>query len=411
MSDTATTEREPEAPPEDIRSALRAAMEAQTDAPETPQREAPVESTPEPASREGAPERARGPDGKFIRADAEAEDASPKPAADPATQQQPTPAGSDSPNTDGPAGKEPPQNWRAADKELFKTLPAPAQDFMLRRHTEMEADYTRKTQQLAQLRTDYEPVAQMFAPHSDQLRARGLTPASLIQAWANVEQRLMGGDGVNVVRSLVDGYKIPVDQLMAALGYRAPATTASGDQQPPPPEAPAIHPQIAQELAVQRQWIQGEVQRQQYAQQQARAFEANRISNDIDQFRSAVDSAGQPLHPYFADVEHDMAALVRGYQGQGMPVPPLSELYDRAVYSNPSTRAALQQSQAAAAEAQRQAAEAKAKADARAKAESARRAGSSVTGAPGGAPPATTRRGADGSIRDALRAAMEDQAV
>ena len=45
---------------------------------------------------------------------------------------------------------EAPQHWAEADKEVFNTLPRESQDFLLRRHKEMEGDYTRGKQSLAE---------------------------------------------------------------------------------------------------------------------------------------------------------------------------------------------------------------------------------------------------------------------
>lgn len=403
MSDTIEHDEVEVQQPEDIRSALNAAIaeHAEKEAPEPREQKAPkaesVEAKEPAEEPEAKSERARGPDGKFVKAEGEKPEAEAKPEAE---------------KTGQPVGKEPPQQWREADKQLFRGLPDGAKDFLLRRHADMEADYTRKTQQIAELRRDYEPVAQIFAPHRDRMAQMGATPATLVQAWASVEQRLMQGDGVNVIRSLVDGYKIPREQIAAVLGIRAqaPATMAGADQQPPEPVAqqPAsLPPEIMQELQAHRAWINQEAQRQQYAAQQQHYQTATRITNELEQFKSATDSAGNLLHPHFADLEHDMAAMVHARRASGLADLPLPELYDHAAWANPSVRALLIQQQTAAVTAQRAAEEQVQRQEVRAKAEKARRAGASVTAAPGGSSQTTARRG-DDSIRSQLRAAYED---
>jgi hypothetical protein len=58
---------------------------------------------------------------------------------------------------------EPPSNWKPADKDMFKTLPEPARQFLLERHRAMHASHTRKMQAIAKLKREYEPVEQVFA--------------------------------------------------------------------------------------------------------------------------------------------------------------------------------------------------------------------------------------------------------
>jgi hypothetical protein len=145
------------------------------------------------------------------------------------------------------------------------------------------------------------------------------------------------------------------------------------------------------------------------AQQQRRESEmtAHQVMSTIGQFRDATDPAGKPLHPHFAEVEDDMAALAHAARARGGDVPSLDQLYDQAVWANTSTRQKLQAEMSAAAEAQRSQAEVRRREEARAKAESARRASASVTGAPGTGQ-AASRRQASSSVREALEAAMEE---
>jgi hypothetical protein len=126
----------------------------------------------------------------------------------------------------------------------------------------------------------------------------------------------------------------------------------------------------------------------------------------IDQFRGATDTSGALLHPHYAEVEEHMTRLAIAARTSGKPVPSLNDLYDEAVWANPSTRAQLLEAQRAADQAQHKAAEEEARREARAKAEKARRAGSSVTGSPGQTA-APAHKGGD-TLRSALLAAVED---
>lgn len=381
-----------EAPADDIRSALMAAMDEQEPATEA------VETVERPA-------RARAPDGKF----AKVEDA---PAAETApvvekTEEVPT-------TTEVKpvvSATEPPANWSEADKAKFKTLPADGQDFLLKRHSAMEADYTRKTQDIAAFRKDFEPIKQMFDPHKDDLARAGYTPATLIQSWYNVERELQAGRGIGIVKSLVDSYKLDKSQLASALGITV-GTPSAGTVAPAAPDgqtpAAQLPPEVLAKLNGFEQFIaQQQQERQQQAAQQQREYE-NRVNNTVTQFIEAKDATGNLTHPHYAEVEGHMANLVQAAKASGGPVPSLDDLYDQAVWANPSTRAKQMEATRAAEQAQLAASEAERTKEARAKAERARRAGSSVTGSPGtGQSAAQAPRGSD-SIRAALLAAAEE---
>ena len=51
-----------------------------------------------------------------------------------------------------------PENWNEDDRKMFDSLPNEAQDRLLKREKEMTADYTRKTQDLAEQRKELEAL-------------------------------------------------------------------------------------------------------------------------------------------------------------------------------------------------------------------------------------------------------------
>jgi hypothetical protein len=388
------TEVQPE-PADDIRSSLLSAFDEQASAVETPE-----------TSEKPALERPRAPDGKFVKADGQTESEAPAPdsesVAAPVTEPIAAPA--------TPATTEAPPTWKAEDRETFKALPAEAQSILLRRHHEMEADYSRKTQQHSAFIRDYEPVDQLFKPFEQQIRASGFTKAGLIQAWAGVEQQLTAGRGVDVVRDLVQNYKIDRNQIARALGITA---APQADGEPPPVEGQqpvALPPELTQTLQTleQRQTQFDRFLAQQQQQQQAEA--TNRVMSTIEAFRDAKDPSGALLHPHYDTLEADMVAHLAAARNMGQE-PTLDELYQKAVWANTSTREQMLASQTAAQEAQRVKAEQAVRAQARTKAEQARRAGSSVTGAPGSSQAAiAAARAEGGSLRDTLLAAVEEHA-
>jgi hypothetical protein len=384
--------------PVDLNAQLNAAFDeamAKNDAPED--------------GEKASGDRPRRPDGRFAKAEEAATDGGTESETKTEPETPVTNTESAAKPEATPTTHEPPANWSETDKAAFKTLPTEAQSILLKRHGDMESDYTRKTQAIAAFRRDYEPVQQMMAPFEQQIRNAGFTPATLIQAWAKVERDLTEGRGLNVVRDLVTNYRIDKAALARELGLAAPA---AGVDPPPPPNGQNgvghIPPEVVQTL---QQLQQRQSQFDQFLttqQQQRYNEEARRVETAVTAFRDAKDASGNLLHPHYVDLEDDMIAFLTAARSQGQE-PTLDELYDKAVYSNPSTRAKVLESQRAAETAQRTAAETKARDEARAKAEKARRAGSSVTGQPGASQAAIAAAKANGgSLRDVLERAADD---
>ncbi len=296
--------------------------------------------------------------------------------------------------------------WSAKDKEILKTLPPEGRDLILRRHKEMEGAFTKKTQEHAAFRKEYEPVDKIFDPYRDQMRQSGYSPQTLIQAWANVEDRLMKGDGVAVVAGLINGYKIDLGKVAQALGIkpqqRAAQPGAEDGAEAQPQQQIQLPPQLMQEIQALRQRADAEDRRRQDESRGAQQAATQRVMTDIETFKSAQDDKGNLVHPHFDELETEMALLAKAAMDSRLPVPPLKELYEKAVWANPSTR---DQAFAARDRAQQE----KAAAEARAKTAKAKKAGSSVTGAPGSgqAQSGSTRR-TEQTLREQLLAAADD---
>lgn len=299
---------------------------------------------------------------------------------------------------------EAPSNWSKARKEQFAEQPESAKQFILDRHKEMEADYTRKTTEIADFKREYGTIDNLFTPYRDQMRQAGYTPATVVQAWFSAEQALMNpATRVQAIRTLATSYKVDLAELV---GGQAQPTIDPND-----PEAvarkqleeilsPYVTPLRKQVEELSGKLTQQEQFRTQVTQSQ-RHDAQTRVLNEIQSFANAADAKGVLAHPYFNDVENDMAFMAAGYQQMNQPVPSLEDLYQRAVRANPATYERLQASQ-------RVIAENNAKEAARTKAANAKRAGSSITGAPSSGQP--LRNGADKnvSVREALLAAAEE---
>jgi hypothetical protein len=402
-----------------IRSSLASAL-ASAEAPETPEPEKAASEPPEAVDEASTSTRKRGPDGKFAKEDGEPEPEVTDPAAVDPNAAPVDPNAVPDPAAVVEQAAQPPVTLSKEDQEAYKKLPPEAQKMVAAVVKRQDAEFTRKTQAIAALKNEYEPVSKIFEPYRDQMRQAGFTPRTIIEAWANVEQRLMHGEGVDVIKSLVQNYKIDPAKLADAIGIQrgaAPAQTeqtpqfyvdpASGQlvQQPPqyqPQELEALVKQrLEQALGPIHQRLAAEDQQRAQQQRQQQIERENRVSTEIDQFQNSQDDKGNLQHPHFEEVEAQMTALAQAAIASRQPVPPLKELYETAVWANPSTRA---KEIAARETAQRE----KASAEARAKAAAAKKAGSSVTGAPGAGQTQVASKSQ--SLREQLEEAAADAA-
>ena len=205
-----------------------------------------------------------------------------------------------------PVDREAPRNWTRVDKDAFKALPESTQDFVLRQCRSIETELGKESEHLAAFHKEYEPVAKIFEPFAGKLKELKVTPQAAIQRYIDVEYRLAAGGGVGVIKALVDSYKF------ARSGYRGALSTLSDTRFKPEqldrplPVDPARHAATLHDFELQ-----------------------------LEQFKSAEDKAGYPLHPHYSAVEPEMAALALAYSTRKQANPPLKELYQMAVWDEP----------------------------------------------------------------------------
>ena len=235
---------------------------------------------------------------------------------------------------------EPPARWSEADKAKFATWPRDVQEAVMDRHKAMEADYTRKTQEIAEYRKQADPLVEAVKPHVEYLsevgRQLGLQPGALIGQIVQAERMLRTGDPNTKVNALL--------QLAQSYGIDLANLAKGGTGQPDP----LIHDMRQQLQLTQRQL--DEIRRH------SEESQAAQLHSTIESFRSAKDDNGQPKHPHFERVKVVMGTLMQ--RGEAST---LEEAYAKAV--EPINEAIAQELKArqARAEQERKASVAKAK--------------------------------------------------
>lgn len=358
---------------ESARETFAKVMESAQEAPsEAPQEAVATEEVTEAVEAVGQPsaERARDESGRFVAKETVEE---PEDVTE-AVPDEEIPEADEDTNEDG--GEEvvsldPPPQWTLEDQERFRAQPVEVQQFLLDRDKEL----ARVQSEMGETRKQYSYLEEIMTPDRvSSLQMIGQTPQQYLSQLVALSD-YAGKDKPGFARWFAGQHGLTVNDIF-------PDAQPVGDET----EEITADPQVAalQErlVATERQLQQftGQAQQQQASQQTAQEAEAARL---IDDFRTKTDERGQPLHPYFAEVEGQVATFLQAGQAET-----LEAAYDMAVHANPATRAKLEA-------AQRAAADREAERERRAKAKEARKAGSSITGTPAGTtaatPPANAR--------------------
>jgi hypothetical protein len=177
-----------------------------------------------------------------------------------------------------------PQSMSAKDREKFYALPPDQQAWITDRVKQQEADYTKKTMEIAETRKAYDKLEQVIAPRRQQLAMDGMDEGTAIgQLFALSD--FASENPVGFVQYLMQQRGIPLSAL-----------TQSGQGQS------QTDPQLT---AMQREihGLKDYFTRQTQAQQ---AQQVQGVQTDIQTFASE--------HEFYSELEQDMIPLVAGFR-------------------------------------------------------------------------------------------------
>lgn len=324
----ATAEREIPAPQPIERSepvqvpvgdSIRAALKASKDPAEPPNTSAEPsaegDTPPAPKSQDKPPavtsspgERARGPDGKFLAADADvqaAEVAKPtaeKPAATPKLEDM----------------------FSVADRAIVSKAPPEIQDWITKREQHYARQNAQSGRELQTWRKAYGQVEDVMAPRRTSIHASGQTEAGLLQQMFAIGD-IMSQAPDRFIREFAQAKGIDLGRLVQS--------------NKPSAIDPALQPIVGkmQELEQQQTaWFQSQQQQRDQA-----------IVNDVQSWSSQVDAGGNLLRPHYATFERngEMEPIVRSIRAQypqAANAAVLQVAYERALWGNPETRKEMQ---------------------------------------------------------------------
>jgi len=265
-------------------------------------------------------------------------------------------------NTDADtSSKTVPDHWAEKDKEMFSKQSPEAQEFLLRRHKEMEGHLTQKSQETAEFTKTYEPVAQVMAPFKAAMQQANLTEGQVIQRWAAAEN-MLNTRPENAIKQLAQTYKVDLVALAGSQSQGSDSYQTDNGSNENGQTNPVIE-QLQQQVSTLSQSVMTQ------AQQEA--------VNKIEAFAKEADDQGNLKRPFFEELEGDIAQIAAVARTQGKPID-LQTFYEQAVWSNPSTREKQLSSQRQAEDAKKKDQDRQRAENKRKKANKAKRASSTV---------------------------------
>jgi len=172
-----------------------------------------------------------------------------------------------------------PQSMSAKDRETFYALPPENQQWISDRVRAQEADYTRKTMEVAEQRKLYDKLEQAIAPRRQQFAMNGMDEGTAIGQLLALSD-YADSDPVGFTRYLLEQRGIPVSALSENVGEHS------------------VDPQL---LAMQNR-LQGFENH--FAQQQSQQLEQQGevVSGVIESFATA--------NPFYGELEGEMVPIV-----------------------------------------------------------------------------------------------------
>ena len=172
-----------------------------------------------------------------------------------------------------------PQSMSAKDREAFYTLPPESQQWISDRVRAQEADYTRKTMEVAEQRKLYDKLEQAIAPRRQQFAMNGMDEGTAIGQLLALSD-YADSDPVGFARYLLEQRGIPVSALSETVGEYS------------------VDPQL---LAMQNR-LQGFENYFSQQQQQQLEQQGEVVSGVIEDFATA--------NPFYEELEGEMIPIV-----------------------------------------------------------------------------------------------------
>jgi len=277
----------------------------------------------EPSAPEGRP---RDQYGRFIAADA-AKETGEAEATEPPSPEEDGPTPEVEPPHPAPVTGEAaqaPANWSAEDRANFEKLPPEGQNFLLKRHSEMEGDYQKRVQATAFSNQFVQAVTPVFNDPqiAESLRAEGRSPIEAVYQWAGFHKRALSPQLEDRVTLLFDlAQRMQIDPA-AVFGLSPTPVGGLSKEDLANPATKKLADTLGQTSA-RLQALESEIQRRDQAMQ---AAQVGSKRAEIDAFADQKNADGSLAHPYF---DHFLPVIMEHYRAN--PNLSMQQCYDAVI--------------------------------------------------------------------------------
>jgi hypothetical protein len=227
----------------------------------------------------------------------EIEEPAEEPAPEPEKEPEPVEEPVEDERTPWEAGDlQPLEHWADEDKNAFKKMPKEAQEFLISKDKKFQAHYTRRLQEVAEIRRALEPAR-------PEMQYFGVSEADAVRRLVGAHKMLQEKP-YEAIRFIADTYGIDLGKSTAAEPRSEDSAALS--------EVRSI--------------------RQEMANRERMALQARVMDweQKINTFKKD--------HEFFEEVEPAMTRIAEGYAARGEQIPELASLYDQAIYADPTVR-------------------------------------------------------------------------
>lgn len=203
---------------------------------------------------------------------------------------------------------QPPDDWPDEWAEEFRKLPDEGRQVLLNAYRNQQADYTRKTQEIAEIRKAIPDEMKQ------QLQLKGVSEGQYIQSLTAAD-RYLRQSPKEAIEYLANSYGVDLKQF---------ADDGSDDDLADPEVS-----RLRNEVTELRTQLQQRDQREQQSQQAT-------VNQQVQQFAEERDESGNPKHPHFETVKPHMGALLSSGAAES-----LSDAYEQAIWARPDLRQEL----------------------------------------------------------------------
>ncbi|CAB4136996.1 hypothetical protein UFOVP313_43 [uncultured Caudovirales phage] len=176
--------------------------------------------------------------------------------------------------------------WDEGTKEAFYKLDRAAQELVLSANKSSQADYTRKTQELAAKSREVEAINQAFEPYEADLAAQGANKAEVVDymmRWNNLINR----DPVRAIYKIAELTGVQLPGVSQQTGY---------EQSPVDPARTELEQRLAR-LEAERETVQFQQQ-------------ADQLKVKLESIANEKDGTGSLVRPMFRDLLPAIQGLV-----------------------------------------------------------------------------------------------------